>query len=69
MQLHFNCPETGKSFATEQYSLVDNRGVVTDSHGGKVLEATVAVAIPCPHCRGMHRYPVRDIACPWTLRQ
>ncbi|MFH0782309.1 MAG: hypothetical protein V2B20_10215 [Pseudomonadota bacterium] len=68
MKLHFQCPQTGKIFSTDGYSLTDNRGVILNSQGEKILQAMVEVSQPCPHCQEFHRYRVEDLACPLTYR-
>jgi len=68
MELVFQCPRTGENFSTEEYSLVDNEGVVSNQRGEKVLKAKVAVTSPCPHCRQFHIYRAEDLACPLTFR-
>lgn len=65
MKLVFICPETRKTFVTEDFSLVDNRGVATDIRGKKVLQAAVLLNSPCPYCRKVHRYSAEELACPF----
>jgi len=69
MNLYFQCPRTGGSFATDNYSLTDNQGVVTTDQGERILQAMVVVHLPCPHCREFHSYRVEELACPLTSRQ
>lgn len=68
MKLYFQCPRTGENFSTDLFSLIDNRGVILNSHGEKVLQATVEICQPCPHCQEFHRYRAEDLACPLTYR-
>jgi predicted RNA-binding Zn-ribbon protein involved in translation (DUF1610 family) len=67
MVLHFNCPETGKPFETADYSISDNRGVMTNANGDKILDATVMINSPCPHCGNLHKYRADKLACPFSL--
>jgi len=66
MILHFNCPETGKSFETPDYSISENRGIVTNSDGEKILDATIVINLPCPYCGNLHKYSADKLACPFS---
>ena len=66
MELYFRCPHTGDEFATEEYALVHNRGIITTEDGERSLDAAVALASPCPCCGEYHRYAVSEISCPLT---
>lgn len=66
MELVFQCPHTGSNYSSDDFSLVDNRGVVVKDSGEKILQAIVAVHTPCPHCREFHSYRAEDLACPLT---
>ncbi len=65
MKFLFICPERGKAFETEAFSLVDNRGVKQDDEGNRYLDARVRLAGPCPFCGKIHEYPARELACPF----
>jgi hypothetical protein len=60
MILHFNCPKTGKSFETADYSISDNRGIITRENGEKFLDATVIINSPCPYCRNPGKREKKD---------
>lgn len=64
MKLHFTCPETGESFATEKYSLKKGYRVLTDEHGEKILQGTLTLDSGCPFCGVKHEYKVKDVRCP-----
>jgi len=66
MILHFNCPKTGKSFETADYSIADNRGIITRENGEKFLDATVIINSPCPYCINIHSYKADKLACPFS---
>jgi hypothetical protein len=68
MELIFICPRTGGTFFSEDYSLVENRGVISGAGGEKILMATVSVNTPCPHCQELHSFRAEDLACPLTYR-
>ncbi|MFH0784394.1 MAG: hypothetical protein V2B20_20895 [Pseudomonadota bacterium] len=63
MKLFFKCPNDGAIFETDNYSLVENRGVITSLQGHKTLQGTVAVHSSCPHCGELHRYAVEEVLC------
>ncbi len=63
MNLYFKCPKEGAIFASPDYSLVENRGVITSPEGQKILQGTVAVHSSCPHCGELHRFTVAEVLC------
>ncbi|MFH1984317.1 MAG: hypothetical protein ABIL58_20945 [Pseudomonadota bacterium] len=65
----FVCPECNRVFETAAFSIVDNRGVVTDADGNKALDATVALNDPCPYCGQRHVYPASELLCPFRGAQ
>lgn len=50
MKFIFVCPVENKIFESDNFSVVENRGVITDDAGNKTLDATVALDEPCPFC-------------------
>lgn len=68
MELIFICPRNGSTYFSEDYTLVENRGVINGADGKKILIATVAVHTPCPHCQELHSFRAEDLACPLTYR-
>jgi len=66
MILLFNCPETGESFETADYSISDNKGIITNSNGEKILDATVVINSPCPYCNTLHKYKADKLSCPFS---
>jgi hypothetical protein len=65
MKFFFVCPVQGKTFETDQFSLVDNRGVKQDDEGNRYLDARVRLAAPCPFCGKIHEYAARELTCPF----
>jgi len=65
MELFFVCPDTGHSFYTEWFDLVNNQGIVTDADGNKSLKADVLVR-NCPHCGKEHSFRADELSCPWS---
>jgi predicted RNA-binding Zn-ribbon protein involved in translation (DUF1610 family) len=64
MKLVFTCPETEETFYSDAYAIVENRGVICDSRGNKVLDAMVKLGRPCPACGKRHIYAAAELACP-----
>lgn len=65
MQLVFVCPQAQKSFYSEHYEIVANKGVQTDAAGRKTLDAAVALTEACPFCGQKHLYHANELACPF----
>ncbi|SLM27850.1 conserved hypothetical protein [Desulfamplus magnetovallimortis] len=65
MEFIFSCPETGKTFSTEAFSVMDGYKVVTENNGTKRLEATVELHNPCPFCGQLHSYSADEMICPY----
>lgn len=65
MTFVFSCPHNGNTFECDDFSLVDNRGVVTAPDGRKVLKAWVVLKAACPFCGERHQYRAEDLACPF----
>jgi len=62
----FVCPDHGKWFETARFSIVENRGVVTDASGNRTLDAKVALDDPCPYCGKKHVYHCNELSCPFA---
>ena len=45
--------------------ITENRGVITDRAGNKVLDAKIALEEPCPFCGERHVYRASELACPF----
>ena len=65
MEFLFVCPEQGKTFETERFTLVDNQGVKEDDSGNRYLDARVRLTGPCPFCGKIHEYAARELVCPF----
>lgn len=68
MKLFFKCPKEGAIFETQDYSLIENRGI-TSLQGRKTLQGKVAVHASCPHCGKLHSYSVEEVLCPLEVRK
>lgn len=65
MELVFVCPETGRVFRTSEYEIIDNRGVVEDEQGNRVLDARVRPQKECPFCGEYHVFRADELSCPF----
>lgn len=66
MNFLFTCPNNGKVFETDAFSITDHQGIVTTPDGRKILKATVVLTTPCPFCGERHRYRAEDLSCPFA---
>lgn len=65
MEFLFVCPEKNEIFKSADFTIVENRGIKTDTAGNKVLDATVKLSRGCPYCGKKHTYPAHELACPF----
>ena len=66
MEFLFVCPNRNKTFETAAFTIAENRGVVIDATGNKVLDAKVVLNGPCPFCGEKHVYPAGELSCPFN---
>jgi hypothetical protein len=66
MKLLFVCPIKNKIFESEDFSVIENKGVITDDAGNKTLDAKVALNQPCPSCGQKHVYHASELSCPFA---
>lgn len=66
MKFIFVCPNYNKVFESAEFSVQENRGVITDETGKKILDAKVILNEPCPFCGEKHVYEASELSCPFT---
>ena len=66
MEFIFVCPETNNIVESANFSITDNKGVMTDENGNKFLDAKVKLNVPCPFCEKLHTYRANELLCPFT---
>ncbi len=66
MQFTFVCPHKNKVFETMDFQILENKGVITDTHGNKILDARVALNQACPYCGEKHVYHASELVCPFS---
>jgi len=65
MKFIFVCPTQNRVFESVDFTILDNKGVITDESGNKILDAKVALNRLCPFCGEKHVYHARDLSCPF----
>ncbi|MCJ7600897.1 MAG: hypothetical protein MUO63_05255 [Desulfobulbaceae bacterium] len=65
MKFIFVCPNNNEVFESSNFSILENRGVITDETGNKTLDAKVALNEPCPFCGKKHIYHTSELICPF----
>ncbi|UCF95589.1 MAG: hypothetical protein JSW39_10325 [Desulfobacterales bacterium] len=65
MKFIFVCPSKNEVFASADFNILENRGVITDAAGNKTLDAKVVLSRACPLCGEKHVYHASELACPF----
>lgn len=65
MKFIFVCPTQNKVFESADFTVLENRGVITDKTGNKTLDAKVVLDHPCPFCGKKHVYHANELSCPF----
>lgn len=65
MKFIFVCPRHNKVFESEDFRILENKGVVTDEAGYRSLDAKVALNQPCPFCGEKHVFHASELSCPF----
>ena len=65
MKICFVCPTHNKVFESADFTIIENRGVITDEAGNKTLDAKVTPDHPCPYCGEKHVYHASELSCPF----
>jgi hypothetical protein len=66
MKFLFVCPNKNELFASSNFKVIDNRGIIVDKAGNKSLDARVALNESCPFCGEKHVYHASELSCPFT---
>ncbi len=65
MKFSFVCPNQNHVFESSDFSILENRGVVTDEADNRSLDARVELNEPCPFCGQRHVYHASELTCPF----
>ncbi len=66
MKLVFVCPNENKVFESSDYEIIENKGIITDAAGNKILDAKAVLNESCPYCCQKHIYHVSELSCPFS---
>ena len=66
MNFIFICPVHNKVFESPNFHIIENKGIVTDESGHRMLDAKVILEDPCPFCGQIHVYHANDLSCPFN---
>ena len=66
MKLVFVCPEKTKAFETDEFKVIEDKGVKIDDSCNKFWDAKVALTIACPFCGKRHVFSAVELPCPFT---
>ena len=65
MNFIFICPNPNKVFESADFSVIENRGVISDGAGNKTLDSKVEMREPHPICGEKDVYHVNELLCPF----
>nr|HID60137.1 hypothetical protein [Desulfobacterales bacterium] len=66
MKFVFICPKTNKVFESDEFRIIEDRGITLDKFGNKIWDAKVELYSACPFCGKRHLFHVKDLTCPFT---
>ena len=66
MKLVFVCPENNKAFETDDFEVIEDKGIKTGESGEKIWDAQVELTAGCPFCGKAHVYHASELPCPFT---
>ncbi len=66
MKFIFVCPEYNRVFESDNFRVIDDRGIFTNESGNKTWNAKVELLSSCPFCGVKHIFDVNELACPFT---
>ncbi len=67
MDFIFVCPKRNMTFESAEFKIIENRGVISDSSGNKMLDAKVELDESCPFCGEKHIYLANELSCPFEV--
>lgn len=66
MEFIFICPQNNKVFECSNFTICDNKGVISDEAGNRSLDARVVLDDPCPFCGQKHEFHASELLCPFN---
>lgn len=66
MKLVFVCPENNKAFETDDFKVIEDKGIKIGETGDKIWDAKVELTLACPFCGGKHVFDASELPCPFV---
>ena len=66
MDLVFICPENNQTFETDDFKVIEDKGIKIGETGDKIWDAKVELTVACPFCGKRHVFNVSELPCPFT---
>jgi len=66
MKLVFVCPEDHKTFETDDFEVIEDKGIKIGESGDKIWDAKVQLTLDCPFCGKRHVFCAGELPCPFT---
>jgi hypothetical protein len=66
MKLVFVCPENHKAFETDDFEVIEDKGIKIGESGDKIWDAKVQLTLDCPFCGKRHVFRAGELPCPFT---
>ena len=66
MKLVFVCPAKNEAFETDDFEVIEDKGIKTGGSGEKIWDAKVGLSSACPLCGKRHVFCVSELPCPFT---
>ena len=66
MKFVFVCPEKDNIFESNEFKVIEDRGIFYDESGNRTWDAKVELALPCPFCGEKHIFKVSELPCPFS---
>ena len=66
MKLVFVCHENNQTFETDDFIVIENKGIKLGETGDKIWDAKVEPTLACPFCGRRHVFRVSELPCPFT---
>lgn len=69
MEFIFICTKRNMTFESADFNITENRGVISDSSGNKILDAKIELNESCPFCEEKHVYLASELSCPFEIQK
>jgi Zn finger protein HypA/HybF involved in hydrogenase expression len=69
MEFIFICPKRNMTFKSADFHITENRGVIENASGNKILDAKIELNASCPFCGEKHVYLANELSCPFEIQK